>query len=124
MVRAVEEVLSDELCLCLVTWSSHLQPLTSLTGPKCKRCGFYEEDKWKNDDVFHEWELCPSLFSPAPDNRQAIFHTHELNVSLICLGCRPEVPGESRRGVPALLLFVLKFLDMLESPALRWKSCT
>lgn len=38
------------------------QPLTELLDKKCKRCGFYEKDTIKADDVYDEWELCPSEF--------------------------------------------------------------
>ncbi|XP_076889394.1 uncharacterized protein LOC143540135 [Bidens hawaiensis] len=30
------------------------QPLTSFESTKCKRCGFYEEDRFTSDDVFDE----------------------------------------------------------------------
>ncbi|KAF9597643.1 hypothetical protein IFM89_020403 [Coptis chinensis] len=37
------------------------QPLTELEDKKCKRCGFYEKDTLTSDDVFDEWEFCPSI---------------------------------------------------------------
>lgn len=41
---------------------SHFQPLTELPDEKCKRCGLYEMDTFKSDDVFDEWELCSGDF--------------------------------------------------------------
>lgn len=35
------------------------QPLAGLPDKKCKRCGLYELDRLKSDDVFNEWRLCP-----------------------------------------------------------------
>eukprot|EP00246_Nothoceros_aenigmaticus_P001497 TRINITY_DN12003_c0_g1_i1.p1 TRINITY_DN12003_c0_g1~~TRINITY_DN12003_c0_g1_i1.p1 ORF type:complete len:254 (-),score=41.40 TRINITY_DN12003_c0_g1_i1:698-1459(-) len=71
------------------------QPLTSLIGLKCKRCGFYEEDQWKRDDVFYEWELCPSSFKAAPENRFSSSQEKELDISLLCPGCHPEAAVSS-----------------------------
>ncbi|XP_027352609.1 uncharacterized protein LOC113863281 [Abrus precatorius] len=62
------------------------QPLTNFTGKKCKRCGFYEEDKILSDDVFDEWELCPSDFV-GPDGRYVHFKEKEFNASFLCPEC-------------------------------------
>ncbi|KAH1070526.1 hypothetical protein AAZX31_03G156900 [Glycine max] len=61
------------------------QPLTNFSGKKCKRCGIYEEDIF-SDDVFDEWELCPSDFT-TPDGRYAHFKEKEFNASFLCPEC-------------------------------------
>ncbi|KAH7442464.1 hypothetical protein KP509_03G090200 [Ceratopteris richardii] len=63
------------------------QPLTELEDTKCKRCGLYEEDRIKHDDVFDEWELCPVQFSPEPEGRYHHFKDNELNMTLSCYSC-------------------------------------
>jgi hypothetical protein len=63
------------------------QPLTFLEGAKCKRCGFYEEDKLKYDDRFDEWELCPTEFTLEPDGRYIHFNKDEFNATFVCPGC-------------------------------------
>ncbi|XP_020211325.1 uncharacterized protein LOC109796102 [Cajanus cajan] len=70
------------------------QPLTNFTGKKCKRCGFYEQDKILSDDVFDEWELCPSDFT-APDGRYIHFKEKEFNASLLCPECLSFYAGVS-----------------------------
>ncbi|KAG5043714.1 hypothetical protein JHK85_008011 [Glycine max] len=60
-------------------------PLTNFSGKKCKRCGIYEEDIF-SDDVFDEWELCPSDFT-TPDGRYAHFKEKEFNASFLCPEC-------------------------------------
>lgn len=69
------------------------QPLTNFSGKKCKRCGFYEEDKILYDDVFDEWELCPSDFT-APDGRYIHFKENEFNASFLCSDCLNITGGE------------------------------
>ncbi|KAL9331920.1 hypothetical protein ACSQ67_001530 [Phaseolus vulgaris] len=64
------------------------QPLTNFFGKKCKRCGVYEEDKILYDDVFDEWELCPSDFT-TPDGRYIHFKEKEFNASFLCPDCLP-----------------------------------
>ncbi|KAI5055835.1 hypothetical protein GOP47_0029356 [Adiantum capillus-veneris] len=66
------------------------QPLTVLEGSKCKRCGVYEEDQVKHDDVFDEWELCPIHFSPEPEGRYNHIKDKELNITFICTHCHPS----------------------------------
>ncbi|XP_077245266.1 uncharacterized protein LOC143885137 [Tasmannia lanceolata] len=64
------------------------QPLTELPDSKCKRCGLYEKDSLKSDDVFDEWELCPSdLWSrmeniSGPRIRNSMLHLCVLSVYL------------------------------------------
>lgn len=66
------------------------QPLTTLEGPKCKRCGMYEEDEFKHDDTFDEWELCPIDFSTDPEGHYNHFKEKEINITLLCDGCDPS----------------------------------
>ncbi|XP_014496383.1 uncharacterized protein LOC106758014 [Vigna radiata var. radiata] len=75
------------------------QPLTNFSGKKCKRCGFYEEDKILYDDVFDEWELCPSDFT-APDGRYIHFKENEFNASFLCSDCL-NITGVSVSALPA-----------------------
>ncbi|CAK9320025.1 unnamed protein product [Citrullus colocynthis] len=62
------------------------QPLTEFESKKCKRCGFYEEDSIKSDDVFEEWEFCPSDFT-APAGKYVRFNAKEFNATFLCLQC-------------------------------------
>ncbi|KAK7378593.1 hypothetical protein VNO80_04038 [Phaseolus coccineus] len=75
------------------------QSLTNFFGKKCKRCGFYEEDKILYDDVFDEWELCPSDFT-TPDGRYVHFKEKEFNASFLCPDCLP-ISGVSVSAPPA-----------------------
>jgi hypothetical protein len=77
-------------------------------GVKCKRCGLYEKDKIKSDDIFDEWELCPLDFSQDPDVHYFHSKDKEFNMTLSCPQCNvtksednmssPESnpPGEKR----------------------------
>lgn len=68
------------------------QPLTNLAGNKCKRCGFYEEDSFiKSDDVFDEWEFCPSDF---PHGLYTRIKEKEINATFSCTECIPLATGE------------------------------
>ncbi|XP_026661789.2 uncharacterized protein LOC103710021 isoform X2 [Phoenix dactylifera] len=60
------------------------KPLTELPVKKCKRCGLYEADAIKSDDVFDEWELCPDDFV---DGRYSHVKDKEFNATFICLEC-------------------------------------
>ncbi|GMH10115.1 hypothetical protein Nepgr_011956 [Nepenthes gracilis] len=71
------------------------QPLTELLSKKCKRCGFYEQDLFK-DDIFDEWELCPSDFT-APDGKYTHVKDGELNATLICPECT-TLAGDTEAG--------------------------
>ncbi|XP_022767457.1 uncharacterized protein LOC111311897 isoform X1 [Durio zibethinus] len=62
------------------------QPLTKLESKKCKRCGFYEKDTIKSDDVYDEWEFCASDFK-ASDGKYILFKEKELNVTFRCPEC-------------------------------------
>jgi len=101
------------------------QPLVTLVGKKCKRCGVYEQDSVKSDDIFDEWELCPLDFSPSPEGLYSRFIQKEFNLTLLCSSCNvtseevvavPEPSGkeepvekeESHRGLTvAIVLFSL-----------------
>lgn len=69
-----------------------LQPLTELLDKKCKRCGFYESDTFKSDDIFDEWELCPSNFE-APIGKYIRFK-EEFNATFLCSECIKVGPCE------------------------------
>jgi len=69
------------------------QPLTALPERKCKRCGFYEEDKLTSDDTLDEWELCPDEFSPAPEGRYKHFKEKEVNATFLCQQCNVSDSG-------------------------------
>ncbi|KAA8518835.1 hypothetical protein F0562_016391 [Nyssa sinensis] len=64
------------------------QPLTELPANKCKRCGFYEKDSIKSDDVFDEWEFCASDFT-ASDGKYNRFEDKEFNATFLCPECMP-----------------------------------
>lgn len=64
-----------------------------LSSKKCKRCGFYEEDIIELDDVFDEWEFCPSDFT-APDGKYMRSKDKELNATFSCKECLPLGEGE------------------------------
>ncbi|KAF5203280.1 valine-tRNA ligase [Thalictrum thalictroides] len=84
------------------------QPLTELTDKKCKRCGFYEEDTVGSDDVFDEWEFCPSDFMP-PKGRYIRFKGNEFNATFLCPQCKgtahsSEVPEEKKNNVTVVII--------------------
>nr|CAD1828762.1 unnamed protein product [Ananas comosus var. bracteatus] len=60
------------------------EPLTELPNTKCKRCGLYEKDNLKSDDVYDEWELCPDEFV---HGKYTHFKDNEFNATFICLAC-------------------------------------
>lgn len=64
------------------------QPLTEFQDKKCKRCGFYEKDSLKSDDVFGEWELCPDDFT-VPDGKYVYSVEKEFNATFSCQDCVP-----------------------------------
>ncbi|KAM7464114.1 hypothetical protein LguiA_032235 [Lonicera macranthoides] len=94
------------------------QPLTEFSNKKCKRCGFYEEDRIKSDDVFNEWEFCPSDFTD-PHGKYSRYVEKEFNATFLCPECVPpgtgsdhQVSGSSNGGkgmhwVIALLISLL-----------------
>ncbi|CAM6104820.1 unnamed protein product [Calypogeia fissa] len=75
------------------------QPLTTLHGEKCKRCGLYEEDTIKSDDIFYEGELCPKDFTASPEGRFVLFKEKEINATLLCLDCG-VIPGSGVAAGP------------------------
>lgn len=64
------------------------QPLVELPDKKCKRCGFYELDRVKSDDVFDEWELCPDEFH---DGIYVHYKEKEFNATFKCSDCAASV---------------------------------
>ncbi|KAK7393610.1 hypothetical protein VNO78_22168 [Psophocarpus tetragonolobus] len=62
------------------------QPLSNFSSKNCKWCGFYEEDSITSDDVFDEWEFCPSDFT-APDGEYTRFKEKEFNATFLCAEC-------------------------------------
>jgi len=77
------------------------QPLTDFPSKRCKRCGFYEEDNLSSDDIFEEWEFCPSDFS-IPDGKYVRIKDKEFNATFLCPECLPFANGE------CLLTFILE----------------
>uniref|UniRef100_A0A2P2J5P0 DUF7953 domain-containing protein n=1 Tax=Rhizophora mucronata TaxID=61149 RepID=A0A2P2J5P0_RHIMU len=69
------------------------QPLTEFTSKKCKRCGFYEKDTFKSDDVFDEWEFCPSGFKGSDEKYRRI-KEKEFDATFLCPQCASLVAGE------------------------------
>ncbi|XP_050382687.1 uncharacterized protein LOC126799515 [Argentina anserina] len=90
------------------------QPLTELNDKKCKRCGFYEEDAIKSDDVFEEWELCPSDFG-GHDGKFRRVTKDEFNATFLCPKCdtsgsksNSKSHGESKgNGIPIALVLLI-----------------
>ncbi|KAL8504584.1 hypothetical protein ACS0TY_015955 [Phlomoides rotata] len=74
------------------------QPLTELRDLKCKRCGFYEKDALKSDDVFDEWELCASDFTS--DGKYTHFKDKEFNATLQCPECVALVKASDKTPKP------------------------
>ncbi|CAM8892001.1 unnamed protein product [Rhodiola kirilowii] len=72
------------------------QPLTNFTNTKCKRCGFYEQDIIEKDDVFEEWEFCPSDFYN-PDRKYVRFKEKEFNATFSCPECIPDVSDSNHK---------------------------
>ncbi|KAK9058771.1 hypothetical protein SSX86_023614 [Deinandra increscens subsp. villosa] len=68
------------------------QPLTDFGSTKCKRCGFYEKDLIKSDDVFDEWEFCPSDFK-SDEGRYIHTKDKEFNATFLCPEC-------VKKGIP------------------------
>ncbi|XP_061353937.1 uncharacterized protein LOC133298622 [Gastrolobium bilobum] len=62
------------------------QPLSNFSSEKCKRCGLYEEYSITSDDVFDEWEFCPSDFT-APGGEYIQFKEKEFNATFLCPEC-------------------------------------
>ncbi|EXB23435.1 hypothetical protein L484_005725 [Morus notabilis] len=92
------------------------QPLTELPDKKCKRCGFYEKDVFKSDDVFDEWEFCPSDFTS--DGKYIRFKDNEVNATFSCPKCTPSSTGSNsasdshkgRKGMHVALIILISAL--------------
>lgn len=78
------------------------QPLTVLRDIKCKRCGLYEKDAIKADDIFDEWELCASDFTRS-DGKYVHFKDKEFNATFLCPECVVLAKGESSLSLSARL---------------------
>ncbi|KAF7804515.1 putative transmembrane protein [Senna tora] len=62
------------------------QPLTNFSSKKCKRCGIYEENSIIADDVYEEWEFCPSDFT-TPQGIYVRFKEKKFNATFLCPEC-------------------------------------
>ncbi|CAA2984651.1 uncharacterized protein LOC111404105 isoform X1 [Olea europaea var. sylvestris] len=78
----------EKLLLYTFKGEESWQPLTELQDKKCKRCGFYEEDIIKSDDVFDEWEFCASDFMKS-DGKYIHLKDKEINATFLCPECVP-----------------------------------
>lgn len=70
------------------------QPLTNITDKKCKRCGFYEHDVLKSDDMFSEWEFCASDFSSS-NGKYTRFEEKEFRATFLCPECASVADGST-----------------------------
>lgn len=77
------------------------QPIVTLVGKKCKRCGLYEKDAVKSDDTFDQWELCPLDFSPSPEGLYSRLKEKEFNLTLSCPNCNVVTSEEVADSEPA-----------------------
>ncbi|KAJ9181653.1 hypothetical protein P3X46_009761 [Hevea brasiliensis] len=99
------------------------QPLTEFTSKKCKRCGFYEEDKLKSDDVFDEWEFCPSDFVDS-DGKYRRIKDKEFDATFLCPQCVPlaadsnSASGSHNRGSKGMHVAVVILISALVSTVL------
>lgn len=85
------------------------QPLTEFAENKCKRCGFYEKDTLKSDDVYDEWEFCPSDFTS--DGRNVHFKEKELNATFLCLQCIDSIqPSEGAKEKNTVVVVVISLI--------------
>ncbi|XP_020571668.1 uncharacterized protein LOC110018644 isoform X3 [Phalaenopsis equestris] len=64
------------------------QPIAGFPDKKCKRCGLYELDRLKSDDVFDEWELCPDEFL---EGNYVHYKQKEFNATFACTECMTRV---------------------------------
>lgn len=81
------------------------QPLAELADNKCKRCGFYEMDNVKSDDVFDEWEFCRDDFV---DGSYVHFKDKEFNATFTCSACKlPAIIKKKLNVALAVLIAVL-----------------
>jgi hypothetical protein len=75
------------------------QPLTELAEKKCKRCGLYDDDFFK-DHVFDEWEMCSTEFK---DGKYTHFKEGQFNATFLC----PNCTGSAGTALIQYLLFQL-----------------
>ncbi|PKU67442.1 uncharacterized protein LOC110102413 isoform X1 [Dendrobium catenatum] len=87
------------------------QPLAELPDKKCKRCGFYELNREKSDDVFDEWDLCPDEFLAG---NYVHYKEKEFNASFTCTNCAATVgyanPNQKSSSVDKNLNLALAIL--------------
>lgn len=91
------------------------QPLTELPDKKCKRCGFYEKDRIKSDDVYDEWELCPSDFTNGEYTR---VKEKEFRATFLCSQCDSQAASSSsssrihigRKGIHIIIILLITLL--------------
>ncbi|XP_020571667.1 uncharacterized protein LOC110018644 isoform X2 [Phalaenopsis equestris] len=76
------------------------QPIAGFPDKKCKRCGLYELDRLKSDDVFDEWELCPDEFL---EGNYVHYKQKEFNATFACTECMTRVDKKSHLAVAVLL---------------------
>ncbi|URE02004.1 hypothetical protein MUK42_19354 [Musa troglodytarum] len=82
------------------------QPLTELPEKKCRRCGLYEHNTLKSDDVFDEWELCPSNFV---HGKYVRLKRNEFNATFVCPQCTAFGMTTWKRRQTVLLVVVSIF---------------
>ncbi|XP_057427658.1 uncharacterized protein LOC130720963 isoform X2 [Lotus japonicus] len=90
------------------------QPLSSFSSKKCKRCGLYEEDSITSDDVFEEWEFCPSDFT-GPDGEYNRFKEKEFNATFLCQECLSLAGVSSSSDGKGMHIAVAVLLSVLAS---------
>ncbi|RRT51278.1 hypothetical protein B296_00045165 [Ensete ventricosum] len=91
------------------------QPLTELPGKKCKRCGLYEFDTIKSDDVFDEWDLCLDDFI---NGISIHYKAKEFNATLLCEDCQVAtgkkfplfIDGSANKKMDLFLVVVISVL--------------
>ncbi|KAI4300192.1 hypothetical protein L6164_033595 [Bauhinia variegata] len=93
------------------------QPLTNFSSAKCKRCGFYEQDRIISDETFDEWEFCPSDFTK-PEGKYLRFKEKEFNATFLCPECLSFVSvsssaSEGPEGGKGMHMAVLVLLSVL-----------
>ncbi|PON72801.1 valine-tRNA ligase [Parasponia andersonii] len=96
------------------------QPLTELSEKKCKRCGFYEKDIF-SDDVFDEWEFCPSEFTS--DGKYIRFREKEVNATFSCSQCIPfahasKSTSDSQKGGKGVHVALIILISVVVSTVL------
>ncbi|MCL7049926.1 hypothetical protein MKW94_000416 [Papaver nudicaule] len=84
------------------------EPITEFFNKKCKRCGFYEKNVVMSDDIFDEWEFCPSHFK-APDGEYVRLKDKEVNATFYCPECVPHGRGKGLPKSSILLVYAASF---------------